>query len=107
MGVVDGVDVFSGVGVSVGRGEGVAEGGRVGVNVGVGLGEGVAVTFLVADGGSIVGVGGDDGVPQAAVNPTRIIRSPLVIDDRFIRYLHDKKLQNKVFRAKSTRDEQG
>jgi hypothetical protein len=72
VGVVDGVDVFSGVGVSVGKGEGVAEGGRVGVNVEVGL-----------------GVGGDDAGPQAPVKPTKIIRNALVNDDKLIRYLRD------------------
>jgi hypothetical protein len=107
VGVVDGVAVFSGVGVSVGRGEGVAEGGRVGVNVGVGLGEGVAVSSLVAVGGSIVGVGGDDAEPQAPVNPTRTIRNALVNDDKFIRYLTIKKLEKIVFRAKPTKDEAG
>jgi hypothetical protein len=89
VGVVDGVAVFSGVGVSVGRGDGVAEGGRVGVNVGLGLCEGVAVEVMVAVGGSIVGVGGDDARLQAPVKPTRTIRNALVKDDKVIRYLRD------------------
>ena len=89
MGVVEGVAVFSGVGVSVGRGEGVAEGGRVGVNVEVGLGEGCGVEVMIAASGSIVGVGGDDAEPQAPVNPTRMIKDGLVNDDKLIRYLHD------------------
>jgi hypothetical protein len=89
VGVVDGVDVFSGVGVSVGKGEGVAEGGRVGVNVEVGLGEGCGVEVMIAASSSIVGVGGDDAGPQAPVKPTKIIRNALVNDDKLIRYLRD------------------
>lgn len=107
MGVVDGVAVFSGVGVSVGRGDGVAEGGRVGVNVGLGLCEGVAVEVMVAVGGSIVGVGGDDARLQAPVKPTRTIRNALVKDDKVIRYLRDQEQKKIVFGAKPTRDEQG
>ena len=86
MGVIDGVDVFSGVGVSVGRGDDVADGVREGVKVELGLGDGVAVEVLVAVGGTIVGVGvgGDDAKLQPKVKLIKMIKDTIAVDDIFI-----------------------